>query len=241
MTIGEQGWTAERIQDRVIYRDGLMLVLNKPAGFAVHPGPGKDPNLQPWFQHLRYGLPRDPSIAHRLDKDTSGCLILGRHAKPLRRLNDLFAKNRVEKTYWAIVHGTPPAATGDIALPLVRKRLPHSFGFRMEVALAAEGDPEAQEAHTAYKVLGAAERFSWLELKPTTGRTHQLRVHCAALGCPIVGDEKYGQKNDGQPLHLHARAVAVPLYPNKEAIYVEAPLGAAMELFRMGLNNSSPV
>src|SRR5271166_6597175 len=96
------------LADRVLYRDGLILVIDKPAGIAVHPGPGGGPNLESGFDALRFGLPRPPALAHRLDRDTSGCLVLGRHPKALRRLGVLFADGMVVKIYWAIVDGHPP-------------------------------------------------------------------------------------------------------------------------------------
>src|SRR5262250_1180461 len=98
--------------DRVLYRDGLILVIDKPAGIAVHQGPGGGPHLEHWFPLLRFGLPRPPALAHRLDRDTSGCLVLGRHPKALRRLGRLFAEGKVEKVYWAIVHGAPTEREG---------------------------------------------------------------------------------------------------------------------------------
>jgi tRNA pseudouridine32 synthase/23S rRNA pseudouridine746 synthase/23S rRNA pseudouridine1911/1915/1917 synthase len=206
--------------DRVLYRDGLVLVLDKPAGIAVHAGPGGGPHLEHWFPLLRFGLPRPPALAHRLDRDTSGCLVLGRHPKALRRLGRLFAEGRVEKLYWAIVAGTPPAPAGRIAAPLAKQ--PRGVvGWRMEI------DPAGQPAVTDYRVLGVADGRAWLELRPRTGRTHQIRVHCAALGMPVVGDPTYGGPG-GVPLQLHARSIRLPLYPAKPPIAVKAPVPAHM-------------
>ena len=106
--------TPEEMVSRLLYRDALMLVIDKPAGLAVHKGPKGGASLEDWFEHLRYGLPRPPALAHRLDRDTSGCLVLGRHPKALRRLGALFANGRVEKVYWAVVNGQPPEAEGSI-------------------------------------------------------------------------------------------------------------------------------
>jgi tRNA pseudouridine32 synthase / 23S rRNA pseudouridine746 synthase len=103
-TRGAGGWG---LADRVLYRDGLVLVIDKPAGIAVHPGPGGGPDLESGFDQLRFGLRHPPALAHRLDRDTSGCLVLGRHPKALRRLGALFADGRVEKVYWAVVEGRP--------------------------------------------------------------------------------------------------------------------------------------
>ena len=182
---------ATSLADRVLYRDGLILVIDKPAGIAVHPGPGDGPDLESGFDALRFGLPRPPALAHRLDRDTSGCLVLGRHPKALRRLGALFAAGRVEKVYWAIVVGRPPQAEGRAETGL--GKLSRGGGWRMVV------DPAGRRAITDYRVRGAAAGRSWLELRPRTGRTHQLRVHCAALGCPVIGDPVYGSP-EGEPL-----------------------------------------
>ena len=111
---GEGRGEAPPLVGRVLYRDGLILVIDKPAGIAVHPGPGGGPNLESGFDALRFGLPHPPALAHRLDRDTSGCLVLGRHPKALRRLGALFAEGKVEKVYWAVVDGRPPQDQGRI-------------------------------------------------------------------------------------------------------------------------------
>src|SRR2546430_8373933 len=113
--------TAEEIVARLIYRDGLMLVIDKPAGLAVHRGPKGGESLEDYFDALRFGLPRPPALAHRLDRDTSGCLVLGRHRKALAALGRLFKSGQVGKTYWAVVAGRPPQDEGRIELALRRK------------------------------------------------------------------------------------------------------------------------
>jgi tRNA pseudouridine32 synthase/23S rRNA pseudouridine746 synthase len=225
---GEGRGEAPSLVGRVLYRDGLVLVIDKPAGIAVHPGPGGGPNLESGFGTLRFGLPHPPALAHRLDRDTSGCLVLGRHPKALRRLGALFAEGKVEKVYWAVVHGLPIEAAGRIEARV--KKLSRSSGWRMAV------DPTGQRAVTDYRVLGTTNGHAWLELRPRTGRTHQIRVHCAALGCPVVGDPVYGRAGSPGPLLLHARSIALPLYPARVPIEVTAPVPPHMlaSLVRLG-------
>jgi len=204
----------------LLYRDAMMLIIDKPAGVPVHAGPGGGLTVEHGLDALRFGLPRAPALAHRLDRDTSGCLILGRHRKALARLGRLFMAGQVEKTYWAVVYGTPPAEAGRIELSLA-KRSTAERGWWMKV------DPEGQSAVTDYRVMGRGAGVSWLELRPRTGRTHQIRVHCAEIGCALLGDPIYGaDRNSGVPLHLHARAISVPLYPNKPPVAATAPVPA---------------
>jgi tRNA pseudouridine32 synthase / 23S rRNA pseudouridine746 synthase len=218
----------ERILGRVLHRDGLMLVIDKPAGLPVHRGPKGGTNLEDWFDHLRYGLPRPPALAHRLDKDTSGCLVLGRHRKALAHLGLLFKHGKVGKTYWAVVEGGPDRDEGTIELAL--GRLDESRGWWMKP------DPKGLPSVTTWKVLGrsgsitsepmTSGSMTWLALTPVTGRTHQLRVHGAAMGWPIVGDNIYGTapRFGGPVMHLHAREIAVPLSKNKPPVRVVAPV-----------------
>jgi tRNA pseudouridine32 synthase / 23S rRNA pseudouridine746 synthase len=268
--------TPEEMVSRVLYRDGLMLVIDKPAGFAVHRGPKGGASLEDHFDALRFGLPRAPALAHRLDRDTSGCLVLGRHRKALASLGLLFKHGKVGKTYWAVVEGGPEPDEGRIELPLGRRDA--SRGWWMKP------DPKGQPAVTAWRVLGrsstlgeerdaarcvpsplagegqgggsaassesgtypppqpspargegavsavggrgALRRLAWLALEPVTGRTHQLRVHCAAMGFPVVGDAIYGSapRSGGPALHLHSREVVVPLARNREPVRVTAPV-----------------
>jgi tRNA pseudouridine32 synthase / 23S rRNA pseudouridine746 synthase len=217
---------------RILYRDELMLVIDKPAGTPVHAGPRGGPNLEAGFDALRFGLPRPPALAHRLDRDTSGCLVLGRQPKALRRLGELFAKGKVEKIYWAIVAGLPAEPEGTIDAPL--KKETRRSGWRMQI------DPAGQRAVTDYRVLGSADGRAWLELRPKTGRTHQIRVHCAALGSPVIGDPTYGGPG-GETLQLHSRAISIPLYPARPAIDVVAPVPAHMlaMLVRLGYDPAS--
>ncbi len=194
----------------------MMLVLDKPVGLAVHPGPKGGDSLEAHFDQLRFGLPRVPALAHRLDRDTAGCLVLGRHRKALQKLGSLFKAGRISKTYWAVVEGSPAAEAGTIDLALGRRDA--TRGWWMCV------DPAGQAATTEWRVLGRGAGRSWLELKPLTGRTHQIRVHCAAQGWPLVGDAIYGARGATDTLHLLARHVEIPLYPKRPAVAVEAPV-----------------
>jgi tRNA pseudouridine32 synthase/23S rRNA pseudouridine746 synthase len=222
---------------RVLHRDAMMLVIDKPAGMAVHRGPENaasrnarargapaEPALDSYFPLLRFGLPRAPELAHRLDRDTSGCLILGRHRQALARLAELFKAGAVEKEYWAVVEGAPAEEEGLIDAPLAR--LDPGRGWWMKV------DAAGQPAKTLWRVMGrsADRRLTWLALTPLTGRTHQLRVHCQFMGWPILGDPVYGAgpRFGGPGLHLHARSVTVPLRPKAPPVHVVADPPDAM-------------
>ena len=159
--------TPEETRERLLYRDGLMLVLDKPAGVAVHAGPKGGASLQDDFDALRFGLPRNPALAHRLDRDTAGCLVLGRHHKALEKLGLLFKQGKIAKTYWAIVAGAPEGEEGTIDLPL--GRLDDKIGWWMKV------DPNGQKSLTLWRVKGRGTwrgaPIAWLELEPQDG-TH---------------------------------------------------------------------
>jgi tRNA pseudouridine32 synthase / 23S rRNA pseudouridine746 synthase len=223
--------TPEEMVARVLYRDGLMLVIDKPQGFAVHKGPKGGESLEDYFGALRFGLPRAPALAHRLDRDTSGCLVLGRHRKALAELGRLFKAGSIGKCYWAVVEGGPAEAEGRLEIPLGRKDATRGWWMKH--------DPGGQPAVTTWKVRGRARITkagvthdrTWLALEPLTGRTHQLRVHCAVMGWPIVGDNIYGAapRSGGPPLHLHARQIIVPLYKKRAPIEVSAAVPTHMQ------------
>ncbi len=207
----------------LLHRDGMMLIIDKPYGLPVHPGPKGGPTLSDQLDALRFGLPRAPELAHRLDKDTSGCLVLGRHPKALAVLGKLFASGAVDKTYVALTRGAPADDEGLIDQPLA-KRSPHR-GWWMQAV--PKGTPGAQEARTAFRVLHRGDGLSILALSPLTGRTHQLRAHLAHLGAPILGDAIYGGASrlpGGPKLHLHSRRVVVPLAKKGPPVAVSAPL-----------------
>ena len=191
--------TAEEIQARVLHRDGLMLVIDKPAGLPVHRGPKGGANLESSFDALRFGLPRPPVLAHRLDRDTSGCLVLGRHRKATASLGLLFKHGRISKTYWAVVEGGPAEDEGTIDMPLGR--------LNAERGWWQKPDPEGQTAVTNWKVLGRGDGLSWLALEPVTGRTHQLRVHSAAHG---LADRRRQHLRQRPALRRAAPASAFP-------------------------------
>ncbi len=212
---------AEDLAARVLHRDGLMLVIDKPAGVPVHAGPKGGVNLEAGFGALRFGLPRDPALAHRLDKDTSGCLVLGRHRKALARLGKLFQNGRIGKTYWAVVRGAPDGDSGRVDAALA-KRSPER-GWWMAV------DPAGQPSSTEWRVLARGSGLAWIAFTPLTGRTHQIRVHAAHIGLPLLGDAIYGtEPAGGAALHLHARAISVPMRENQPPVAVQAPLPAHM-------------
>lgn len=209
----KEPWASLDLGGRLLYRDANMAVLDKPAGLAVHGGPRTPFHLElllPGLGLLR-GQPMRP--AHRLDRDTAGCLVLARHDKAATRLGRLFSAGRVEKTYWAIVAGEPGSESGRVEMPLFKRNTPS--GWRMEPAKGG------QAAITDWRVMGRADGLAWLELSPHTGRTHQIRVHCASgLGCPILGDPVYGQA--GPAMHLLSRRIAVPYWADRPAVVAEA-------------------
>jgi len=216
--------TPAELEARLLFRDGMMLILDKPAGLAVHAGPRGGTNLRDDLDGLRFGLPQPPELAHRLDRDTSGCLVLGRHRKALAKLGKLFSEGQVRKTYWAVVVGAPPQTEGIVDLPLLKEN--RKTGWKMRV------DAKGQPSQTHYRVIGSGDGKSWLSLEPKTGRTHQLRVHLAAIGCPILGDPVYGGAatlSEQYAMHLHAREVRVPLYPRRTPVKAVAAVPPHMQ------------
>jgi tRNA pseudouridine32 synthase / 23S rRNA pseudouridine746 synthase len=220
--------TAEEIQARVLHRDGLILVIDKPAGLAVHAGPSKAPNLEECFDALRFGLPRPPALAHRLDADTSGVLVLGRHPKALAKLGRLFSGRDTEKTYWAVVQGAPPADEGVFDQKLLKVNT--RSGWSVKVS------DKGQMAITRYKVLGRGPDMTWLELKPETGRTHQIRVQAASRNHAVIGDAQYGstipfgEQFDDERLRaiaLHARQLGFNHPMTNEPVDITAATPAA--------------
>jgi 23S rRNA pseudouridine955/2504/2580 synthase len=212
----------------VLYEDDEVLALNKPAGLAVQGGTKTTHHIDRLLSAWGEGLER-PRLVHRLDRDTTGVLVLGKGPAAAARLAQAFADRRTKKTYWAIVAGRPQPPSGDIDVALVKS----GFGERELVTPAKADDPRAAHAETDYATLAhAGERAAWLALRPHTGRTHQLRAHMKFIRHPIVGDGKYGDElsatvSAGLRLQLHARRLDLP-HPGGGRIIVEAPLSPEM-------------
>jgi 23S rRNA pseudouridine955/2504/2580 synthase len=217
------------LHDRVIYRDKDVLAINKPAGLAVQGGSGTRRHLDGMLDVLQFEAEERPRLVHRLDKDTSGVLLLGRNARSTAELTEAFREKETGKTYWALVNGKPGKQSGQISFSLAKRQsqTPGRRGERVEVDMET-GKP----AVTNFNVLDVTEfkgsTYSWISLEPLTGRTHQLRVHMLATGTPIVGDRKYGNGREvpeglSANLYLHARKIRLPGSKGKSGDIV-APL-----------------
>jgi len=216
---------ARDLQRLVVYRDDLVMAMNKPHGLPVQGGPGITKHLDGMLDALRFGAPDRPRLVHRLDRDTSGLLLLARTPGAAAKLAAAFRGRDVEKIYWAVVVGCPDPPAGRVDRPLARIGGPR--GER--TAMAAPEDPKAAHAITDYATLDTVgKKFALVSLAPHTGRTHQLRVHMASLGTPILGDGKYGVEKSrvdgyGEALHLHARALRFP-HPGGGTLSLQAGL-----------------
>jgi 23S rRNA pseudouridine955/2504/2580 synthase len=220
----------------ILHEDRDIYVLNKPSGYAVQGGTKTHQHLDGLLMGLGVELGERPLLVHRLDRDTSGIIVIAKRRSVAAALGKLFATRAVKKTYWAIAKGVPKPPQGRIEVALIKAKGPE--GDRMRASKQGEEEDE-QRAVTHYAVIDKAPPIAaWVSLKPVTGRQHQLRAHMAHIGTPIMGDEKYGGLDDmpeGLPkkLHLHARRIVFP-HPREGIIDISAPLPEHMlESFRM--------
>jgi 23S rRNA pseudouridine955/2504/2580 synthase len=228
----KQGLTEREIayaKSLVLYEDDEVLALNKPSGLAVQGGTKTTKHVDRLLSAWGEGLER-PRLVHRLDRDTSGVLLLGKTPAAAARLSGAFAKRKAKKTYWAIIAGNPHPPQGLIELPLVKK----GVGDRELVVPADPKEFGAEPADTEYVTISrAAGRAAWVALRPLTGRTHQLRAHMKAIGHPILGDPKYSddkaaELSGGLKLQLHARRLILP-HPGGGMLIIEAPMSAELK------------
>jgi 23S rRNA pseudouridine955/2504/2580 synthase len=220
---------AEWLRGLVIHRDDDIIAINKPPGLPVQGGTKVERHLDGMLDALRFEASERPRLVHRLDKETSGVLVLARSVEAAAWLARAFRGKDVIKTYWALVAGVPQPRRGRIDLAVAKRASDEDAGERVRP------DPEdGKPASTLYAVVDNASRTAaWLALRPLTGRTHQLRVHCAALGTPILGDAKYGGSKaflrglpDGKVLQLHAYSIVVPRRSGR-SLSLAAPLSDA--------------
>ena len=212
----------------LLHEDSKVLVFNKPSGLAVQGGSGVTRHVDGMLEAWRNKKGEKPRLVHRIDRDTSGILVVARTRGAAQALTRAFRERTTEKVYWALVKGVPPKREGRISTYLVREATPD--GDRMRIA--RHGEPDAEHAISDYRIIDqAGQSLSWLELKPETGRTHQLRIHMLHIGCPIIGDPKYviDDPNWDFPggiqrrLHLHARRIRIP-HPDGGFLNATAPL-----------------
>ena len=218
----------ELLAQMLLHEDPKVFVFNKPAGLAVQGGSGVTRSVDDMLEAWRSPKGEKPRLVHRLDRDTSGVLVVARTRLAAARLSDAFRGRDAKKTYWALVRGVPKKREGEISTWLVKEATPD--GDRVRVA--KHGEPGADHAVSRYRVIEQAARtLSWLEMEPHTGRTHQLRVHAAFIDCPIIGDPKYFEADQNwdfpggiqNRLHLHARRIVIP-HPDGGRVDVTAPL-----------------
>lgn len=219
------------IRSFVIHKDKSILVLNKPAGLAVQGGTKTERHIDGMLDALTFDAAERPRLVHRLDRDTSGVLVLARTAKAAAALARSFKERDTQKIYWALVVGVPTPRQGTIDLALTKEG-----GPRAERVFAAEkGDENARSAVTHFSTVATASyKLAWLAMMPLTGRTHQLRAHASAIGTPIVGDGKYGGVNAHpggeipRRLHLHARSIDIA-HPDGQRFFIEAEMPPHMK------------
>lgn len=220
-------WPAA-LAPRVVHRDDALLVLAKPAGLAVHGGSGVRHSVAGWLDGAGFGVRTTtwhPAPAHRLDRGTSGLLLVGLDPAAARALAASFRDGEVAKTYYAIVEGAPPARAGEVDAPLAVR--PGASADGPKVAVDAAGE----RARTGYEAVASADGLTLVRLRPREGRQHQLRAHLAHLGCPILGDRRYGARRSvGGGFFLHCAALTLPHPRSRAPITVTAPAPAAWPL-----------
>ncbi|MFN3524208.1 MAG: RluA family pseudouridine synthase [Phenylobacterium sp.] len=213
----------------VLYEDEEVLALNKPSGLAVQGGTKTTRHVDRLLSAWGEGADR-PRLVHRLDRDTSGVLVLGKTPAAAAKLSGAFARRKAQKTYWALVAGQPKPSEGVLELPLVKK----GVGDREMVVPADPKEPGAEPAETEFVTISrAGQKVTWMALRPHTGRTHQLRAHMLAIGHPILGDPKYANEasaglSEGLKLQLHARRLTLP-HPSRGVLVLEAPISPEMK------------
>jgi 23S rRNA pseudouridine955/2504/2580 synthase len=205
---------ADMMRDLVIYEDDRIIALNKPQGLAVQGGTGTSRHVDALSRALVSDKAEKPRLVHRLDRDTTGVLVLAKSAGVANQLGKLFRSRDLDKIYWAVTLGVPHPHDGDIRGWMIKSAGPG--GDKEKMRSAEQGEKGAVHAATQYTVVAnAGQKAAWVALKPETGRTHQLRFHMAEIGCAIVGDRKYTGKREAPSgladgLHLHARALRLP-------------------------------
>ena len=222
------------IQDLVIHEDSKVIGLNKPSGLATQGGSGITRHVDGLLEGLQAGKRQRPRLVHRLDRDTSGVLLVARTQPAAAALSESLRRRDAQKIYWALTKGVPKPHRGVIKLALAKESGFGKGGRDERMAPAEDDDEGAKSATTHYAVIGtAADEYAWVALRPVTGRTHQIRAHLAAIGTPIVGDFKYGgKKAKGRGeledrLHLHARSLDIA-HPDGGRLKISAPLPAHM-------------
>lgn len=222
------------LRDMLLFEDKKVFVFNKPSGLAVQGGSGINRSVDSMLEALRDKSGQKPRLVHRLDRDTSGVLVVARTRGAASRLTGFFRERDTQKTYWALLAGVPRKREGRISTYLLREKGPDGDFMR----IAQHGERGADHAVSNYRVIDSGpRRVCWVELSPVTGRTHQLRVHAQHLGHPIIGDPRYFDLENFEALnglqnrlHLHARRIVIPHPdPGQPAIDITAPLPPHMQ------------
>jgi 23S rRNA pseudouridine955/2504/2580 synthase len=245
---------ARALRDMSLFEDRDLLILNKPFGLAVQGGSGTTHHIDGMLEALTDEQGERPRLVHRLDRDTSGVLLIAKNRRMAADLGEIFRSRQAKKIYWALVEGVPKPAQGRISLFLAKGegmgnargvRAPGSGGDLERMRVARHGEADAQHSVTYYAIVDkVAPKLAWLSMKPLTGRTHQLRAHAEAIGHPIIGDPKYGHRREDEQrrrdpilavpddverkLHLLARRLVLP-HPRGGTIDVTAPLPPHMQ------------